>query len=296
MLKINLHNYTRLLLLIYFCCLLPANLLAESSVRTFQTQQPAENLIPTIAPLFSGQARFTARNNLLIVKASESILQEIEQLLKELDQPLHNLIIEVSSFQGGYENYQQDSIEGRIKVGSDAAISSRAPENNNPNVTIQYRKDGSVIKTTHTRRNRTQNNPDNYTVRTLEGTWAFIQTGQKVPYYSSNYPNIRRGRYYPPQHSVELVDVTSGFEVYPMLNGNKVTLKVRPKNNSMSEQYSGRINTRSADTIVTGRLGQWIYLGGASTQINQQDNGTLYSSKRRSELDMNYRIKVNIID
>lgn len=296
MLKPNLQNYAIPLLLICFCYLLPSSLLAGDAVRTFQTQQPAENLLPTIAPLYADQAHFTTRNNLLIVKAPESILDEIEQLLNKLDQPLHNLFIEVSSFQGGYDNYQQDSIEGRIKTGSDTSISSRAPENTNPNVTIRYGKDGSVIKTTHTRRNRTQNNPNNYTVRTLEGSWAFIQTGQKVPYYSSNYPNMQRGKYYPPQHSVELIDVTSGFEVYPILNGDRVTLKVRPRNNSMSDRYSGQINTRSADTMVTGRLGEWIYLGGANSQINQNSQGTLYSSNRRSELDMNYRIKVNIID
>lgn len=294
MLKLKLKRHTRLLVLIFFCFLSPVNLYAESSIRVFQTQQAAQGLISTIAPLYAGQAKFTAKNNSLIVKAPENILNEIEQLLKELDKPLHNLIIEVSSSLDGFDNYQQDSIEGRIKIGDDAVISSRAPQNDNPNVSVQYGKNGSVIKTTHTRRSRTRNNPDNFKVRTVEGSWAFIQTGQLVPYYSSNY---RGQRYYPPlQNSVELADVTSGFEVYPTLNGDQVTLKVRPKNRSMSREYPDRINTRSVDTVVSGRLDQWIYLGGAINQTNEQSSGTLYSTKRHSDLDMNYRIKVHIVD
>lgn len=305
MLKLKLERHIILFVLTFLCFLLPVNLYAESSARVFHTQQPAQALIPTIAPLFAEQAKFTATNNSLIVKAPEHILNDIENLLKELDKPLQNLMIEVSSSLDGFDNYQQDSIEGRIKIEDDAVIRSGTPgynqrKNSNPNVSVQYAKNGSIIKTTHTRRNRTRNNPDSYKIRALEGSWAFIQTGQQVPYYSSQYPYNRedsKRRYYPPrQYSVEMLDVTSGFEVYPVLNGELVTLKVRPKNRSMSHKHPDRINTRSVDTVVSGRLGEWIFLGGAMNQINKQNSGTLYSTKRHSELDTNYRIKVNIID
>lgn len=283
------------MLFVFTFCLFSINIYAQaigsqSSVRVFQTQQPAQTLIQTIAPLYAGQAKFTANNNSLIVKGSEATLNEIKNLLKELDKPLRNLIIEVSSSLDGSNNYQQDSIEGKIKFGDDAVIRSRAPDTSNPNVTVRYGKNGSVIKTTHTRRSNSRNNPDHFRVRALEGSWAFIQTGQQVPYYTSG------GRYFPYQNSVELVDVTSGFEVYPILSGDQVTLKVRPKNRSMNREYPDRINTRSVDTIVSGRLGQWIYLGGANSQSNKQSSGALYSTKRHSDLDMNYKVKVNIID
>ncbi len=300
MLKLKLEHHIILFVLTFFCFLLPVSLYAESSIRVFQTQQPAKALIPTIAPLYADQAKFTATNNSLIIKAPEHILNEIENLLKQLDNPLRNLMIEVSSSLDGFDNYQQDSIEGRIKIGDDAVISSRSPGSSNPNVSVRYGKNGSVIKTTHTRRSSTRNNPDSYKIRALEGSWAFIQTGQQVPYYSSDYPYNRgdsKRRYSRPrQYTVEMLDVTSGFEVYPVLNGELVTLKVRPRNRSMSRKYPDRINTRSVDTVVSGRLGEWIYLGGAMNQINNQSSGTLYSTRRHSELDMNYRIKVNIVD
>jgi hypothetical protein len=270
---------------------------AESNFRVFQTQQNAQSLIDTLAPLYGNQARFTARNNSLIVKAPDTLLNEIEQLLKELDKPSRNLFIEVASSLDGTGSYQQDSIEGRIKVGDNSVIKSRAPAHENPNVSIRYGKNGSVIKTTHTRRSSTRNNPNNFKVRALEGSWAFIQTGQQVPYYNRSPSPYGYGRYGGYRDSsVQFADVTSGFEVLPMLNGDQVTLKVRPKNRSMNREYPDRIDTRSLETIVSGRLGEWIYLGGASNQINEQSRGTLHSSKRYSNQDANYRIRVNLIN
>ncbi|MCU7819751.1 MAG: hypothetical protein KZQ57_13010 [gamma proteobacterium symbiont of Lucinoma myriamae] len=297
-LKKQFNNKIPLILLIFFCFVLPANVFSESSFRVFQTQQPAQELIPSIAPLYADQAKFTAKNNSLIVKASPPVLNEIEQLLEELDKPLHNLLIEVSSSLEGDSHYQQDNVEGRIKMGDDVVIRSLAPDTDNPNITVRYGKNGSVIKSTHTRRNNSQSNPDTYRVRTLEGNWAFIQTGQKVPYYTSEQSNLRSGarHYYPRvQNTVELVDVTSGFEVFPTLNGEQVTLKIRPKHQSMNRQYPERINTRSVDTTVTGQLGQWIFLGGAINKVNEQNSATFHSTKRQSELNTNYRIRVNII-
>lgn len=276
----------------------PAVVNAESSVKVFQTQQPAQALIPSIAPLYGQQAQFTAKDNDLVVKAPEAIIREIEQLLKELDKPLQNLLIEVASSLDGSDNFQQDSIEGRIKVGSDAEIRSRAPQSSSPNTTIRYREDGTVIKSTHTRRNRFGQNPETFKLRTVEGNWAYIQVGQRVPYYTSDYPVPPRAdrRFGPWQHSVQLEDVTSGFDVLPIINGEQITLKVRPHNSAMNRQYPDRINTRVIDTVVTGKIDQWIYLGGAISELNKKNSGFIHSSKRFSELDSNYRIKVTIID
>ena len=273
---------------------LSMNLYADTGFKVFQTHQPAHDLLPMIEPLYRNQAKLTARNNSLIVKAPEPVIQEISELLKQLDKPLQNLLIEVSSALDGNENLQQNSIEGRIKPGSDVVIRGSAPDTGNPNTTIRYKKDGSVVKTTHTRRSSSRSSPDNYRIRAVEGTWAHIQIGQRVPYYNTEGTYGIKNRYW--RNSVEFEDVTSGFEVLPTLNGNHVTLKVRPHNRSMNRQYPDRINTRSVDTVVTGKLGQWIYLGGAINQLNENSSGYTHSTRRSTELDTSYRIRVNTID
>jgi|GEM_PF-2013040 len=280
--------------------------LAENNFRVFQTQQAAQSLIDIIKPLYGDKIKISARNNSLVVKATPAVLNEIEKLLAEFDKPLHNLLIEVSSSLEDSSDYQQNELEGQLNTGKNSQLNTGSVQQNNPNVSIRYGKNGSVIKTTHTRRSSSRDNPQTYKIRTIEGQWAYIQTGQKVPYYSTATPYTQHRlntakhynkHYYPGmQTSLEMVDVTSGLEVFPLLNGEQVTLKVRPRNQSMDKHYSGRINSRSMETVITGRLGEWIFLGAANNEEHKQSNGLTHSTKRYSTLNSNYRIKVTIIN
>jgi len=250
---------------------------SESGFKIFQTQQNAKILISTLTPLYPKSAKFTARNNTLIVKASPQILLEIEQLLQEIDQPLSNLLIEVS----------HSFIENKNQQGNH----------------ISYDRPNSDIRIIQTRRKNTSNEPVIFKIRTIEGQWAAIQTGKRVPYYTA-----QKSWNYRWQGSTEFEDVTAGFDVFPTLNGDLVTLKIRPHNNSMNQHNADWINTQSLDTSITGRLGQWIYLGGAATQGNtnninsgisyreSQMSAQRYSTRRSSELEMDYSIRVNLIE
>lgn len=274
-------------LLIFFVFSFSQTLIAESDFRVFQTQQPGQNLIPQIAPLYGNSAHFSAKNNMLIIRAAPAVLQEIEQLLQQIDTPLHNLLIEVKSSLSGNSDFQHDSISGTIKLSDSTAISIPAANKN-----ISSDRTGTTIRTIHTRRNRSKDEPDLFKIRTLEGQWAAVNVGKKVPYYNNNaypYDNRLSG-------GVELVDVQSGFDVYPVLIGNQVNLKIRPYNSSMNREYSKRIDTRSIETTVTGDIGQWIELGGAINRVNEQLDGINYSTNRYSELDSNYSIRVSIIN
>ncbi|MCU7835521.1 MAG: hypothetical protein KZQ83_09750 [gamma proteobacterium symbiont of Taylorina sp.] len=263
--------------LLSFSLFFSRSVLAEPGFKVFQTQQPAQNLIAILAPLYGQSARFTAKNNTLIIKAPAQILFEIEQLLQEIDQPLINLLIEVSH----------------------SFIENESLQNND----IGYNRSDAKIQSIHTRRKSSNKTPDIFKIRTVEGQWSAIQIGQKVPYYSMQGNWNHRW-----QNTTHLEDVTSGFDVFPILNGNQVTLKVRPHNDSMSKQNADWINTRSLNTSITGRLGQWLYLGGAATEDNAKNissgisyenakiGGTRYSTKRYSDLEMDYSIRVNLIE
>ncbi len=276
--------------------LLSPSVFSETGFKVFKTQQAAQNLIPVLAPLYGQQATFTAKDNALIVRASPAILKEIRQLLNEIDAPAQNLLIEVSSTLDGNAEAAAHSIEGRIKSDNTRIIST-APPQNNPTASVRYKKDGTIIKTTHTRRQGFTSQPDTFRVRASSGHWAYIQTGQKVPYYSNDYPYYNAGNRYPVgRSSVEFQDVSSGFDVFPMLNGDTVTLKIRPHHSAMNRAYPDRINTRSLETVISGKIGDWIYLGGAMNQINSQSGGYTHSTKRFTELDTSYHIRVNKID
>lgn len=300
MLKIPLINQIMsqsiLIITLFFSIMMPSSAVAQSNIKVFQTQQPAATLKARIAPLYANQAVFSTTDNTLIVKASATILADIEQLLKKIDKPLRNLMIEVASTLDGDSQYQYNGIEGQIKTANGTIISNNNPKGDHSGTTIRYGKNGSVITTTHTRKRRALNAPENFTVTTLEGHWAFIKTGQSVPYYTSNYPNNYPYRPSRRHITMDMVDISSGFEVLPSINDDIVTLKIRPQNQSLNRQYPGHINSRSVDTIVSGRLGQWIYLGGLSQKSRTSGNGTLYSTKRHSELNGSYKVRVTLLE
>jgi type II secretory pathway component GspD/PulD (secretin) len=294
--KIMSQSILILIAALSFSIMMPSSALAQSNIKVFQTQQHAPTLKATIAPLYANQAVFSTTDNTLIVKASAATLADIEQLLKKIDKPLRNLIIEVASALDRDSYYQYNGIDGRIKTANGTIISHKNPKEDHSGTTVRYGKNGSIISATHTRKRGSLNAPENFTVTTLEGHWAFIKTGQTVPYYTSNYPNN-----YPYQPSrrhitMDMVDVSSGFEVLPSINADTVTLKIRPQNQSVNRQYPGRINSRSVDTIVSGRLGQWIYLGGLSQKNRTSGSGTLYSTERHSELNGSYKVRVTLLE
>ena len=292
--EIKLH-----IMLTIFMLTISQQIFAESIIKIFHTQQSAKELLSSIAPLYSQSAQFTAKNNKLIVKASPQILFEIEKILQEIDQPQRNLLIEVSSPYNQSNNHDNNGIAYNTPY-SNSYYNSRSNSNFNPN---------NRIHINHTRRKNSRNEPAYYKLRAVEGQWSTIQTGKRVPYY-----NVQGGRNNPWQINTQLVDVSSGFEVFPILNGNLVTLKIRPKNNSMDNRHPGWIETRSLDTSISGKLGEWIYLGGAMTEVNKHQteqglgynsadrgrdgkfNARRYSTRRTSDIDSSYSIRVNTID
>ena len=56
------------------------------------------------------------------------------------------------------------------------------------------------------------------------------------------------------------------------------------------------IDIQQADTRVSGRVGEWISIGGSSEQSQADSSGTLrrYSTEGRG--DMSMRVKVEVID
>ena len=68
-------------------------------------------------------------------------------------------------------------------------------------------------------------------------------------------------------------DVGRGFYATPRLNGRRVTLDISQQ--SASQGGYGSINSPSLSTTVSGRLGEWIELGGSGRQASGNQGGAL---------------------
>ena len=127
---------------------------------------------------------------------------------------------------------------------------------------------------------QTSNNNNNTSrVQILERKPAFIQIGQSVPIPSQNTVITRNGVVIE-NNTMEFRDATSGFYVLPRISGDIVTFMVAPQ---MSSVNPGRIPTfevQNVQTTVSGRLGEWIQIGGLN-QSEQGSNRSITGSSNR---------------
>ncbi len=238
----------------------------------------AADLVPILKPLVDTGGTVTGMNNQLIIRTTPVNMQEIKSLLSSLDRALRRLRITVQQGVVGNVTHQETSVSGRIESGNVSARVGDSGRRNQGLVLSQQGDDHEIRFRTHsTQRNSDQQNQ--HFVTTLEGSPAYIQAGQSIPLATRNV--IVNGRVVVVNDGVDYRDVTSGFYVTPQLNGQNVTLRIAPQLESVSDQHSGRIDIQHSESTVTGRLGEWIYLGGIDEQFNNRNNSILSSTSRR---------------
>jgi type II secretory pathway component GspD/PulD (secretin) len=72
--------------------------------------------------------------------------------------------------------------------------------------------------------------------------------------------------------TVEYRDTATGFQVLPRLNADQVFLDILPQREVSSAAGAGRVDLQRLSTTVSGRLGEWIDLGGAGRSIDERDS------------------------
>ena len=232
-----------------------------------------DTVVPVIKPLLAPGGSVTGMNNQLIVKTTPANLVEIKQLLETLDRPLRSLMITVQQGIDRSEYLQGGAVSGTIGSGN-VTLTNRTGQPSPGGVVLSGSdSNGNIFQYngSNTQNNNVSNNT--YSVQTLEGEPAYIQTGQSVPVPNRNTVITRNGVVI--QDGTEYRDASSGFYVLPRVNGRNVTLMVAPRQSSVNPGRVPTFDIQSVQTTVTGRLGEWIQIGGLdqSSSANRQIPG-----------------------
>jgi type II secretory pathway component GspD/PulD (secretin) len=109
-------------------------------------------------------------------------------------------------------------------------------------------------------------------VRALEGHESFIAVGQSRPFTSTT---VTHGGIFPPvvTQTTDFRDVQSGFYATPRVNGERVTLEISPRQQRVTDGRQPAVTTASVVTTVSGRLGEWIQIGGSAASDNSSERG-----------------------
>ena len=241
------------------------------SIQTIQlAHRPADEIMPVIKPMLGPDDSLTGQGYQLFIRTSDSNFEQIKQMVSSLDRAAKMLLISV--FQGNDRelralgvsgDFQYQDSNANVSLGSTGKAEKRGAE-------VQYSTpNASAGAHTFSTRGRLSDNPI-HQLRISEGSEGYIETGESIPYFSGSY--WRGGRHGIVEGGVDYKDINTGFYVLPRVHGEQATLDVSPYKQSQSRKRGGDIETQSASTRITGKLGQWLAIGGVAGQTRSSSN------------------------
>ncbi len=261
--------------LILMICLFSIPVFADR-IEVIQLQgRSANDIIPIIQPLLGADTGLSAQGYKLIVRGSEKTISQVRDLVLQLDHPLKQLMISLRRGGQSIHNDNELSASGSIKSGN-ARLSVGDEHKNNVRL---YESRRSI------------NNNSIRRIHVTEGRQAFIQTGQLVP-----VGERRTDRFGNQSNSVRYKNASSGFYVLPRLAGDRVNLDVLQNSMSIDRHGRQRFNVQRTGTTLSGKIGEWISIGGVTQQLNQSKSGILHSTQRNANSDSQLYIKVDVIN
>ena len=238
----------------------------------------ADEVLPAVQSVLGKDGRVSPYGNQLIVNAAPEKIEEIRQLLEQLDTRPRRLLISVDSSESNYLNDRGYRADGSISAGDAEVQIGRGEIDGRDQVRI-------IRRSTASRGGGTQQ------VQASEGYPALIQVGQSVPITTSS-----RDPYGQVYSNTEYRNVTRGFYVTASLAGEIVHISISSNRDRLSQSQPGVIDLQSTDTRVSGRLGEWIAIGGVNQQSQAEQGDFLQHRSTQGREDMTLRVKVEVVD
>jgi len=252
-----------------------------------------DDVVEILRPLVAPGGTVTGMNDQLIIKTTPENLAELKRVLESIDRQPRRLLISVRQDSTGVIHQDEQALSGKYSSGdATAEIKDHHPPEG---LVVAVRDEkGNVVRYRRLDSHFDSDDRNSFRVQATEGYPAFINIGQSIP-----VPN--RTTYVTPDGVVvndatEYVDATSGFYVLPRLNGDQVTLLVAPHLSKVSPGAAPVFDVQNVETTATGRLGEWIAIGGIDQVSSDNSRRILSSRDRESQLNNTILIKVDELE
>lgn len=265
----------------FLLMLVSAPLLADYPLEIIELKgRPLEEVLPIIRPFVASDGAVTGMNNQLILRTSPESLRDIREILERIDTPPRRLLISVRHGQ------HSDGQAGRISADINAMIGKRTKV-----IVGQPVADGTIRLHGLNADTRDSNSLVS-SIQALEGRPTFIATGESIPV--TTYRSYGDGKYRNFESDTQYRDATAGFYALPKLNGQRVTIEISPHLNRPGDTPDS-FEVMQASTSVSGRLGEWISLGGTTLSENNQQQGIHFNSSSHQYREHSIWLKVEEI-
>lgn len=209
----------------------------------------AEELLPILQPLLPAGAAMTGTGDVLLVRGDAATLQRLREAIATLDRPPRQLMITVGQRTTGTAASASVRGSATIDAGDVQVGVNRPPSQaSGARVAVQAGREQLELR-------------DVASVRALEGRETFVALTTTRPYSTVHGGSQRAAQV----HTVGRQDAHTGFLATPRLHGDQVTLEISSSQQRLgSAGHDPGVATQSLTTTVSGRLGEWIELGGVT--------------------------------
>ena len=213
--------------------------------------QTVDRVLPVLMPLLEPGGTLTGMNDQLFLRASPANRADIKRALAAIDVPARRLVIHVATTREALDAGRGAAVGGQVVIG-DETTRGRVSAGAWDGQAASSQRAGQMV-------------------RTVEGGAAFISAGRSLPLPMRQTSAGPGGIVV--TDGVVFRDVGSGFFATPRLSGDRVTLEISQQAESMSGRGLGAIDSQRLTTTVSGRLGEWMQVGGVSREAAGSGRG-----------------------
>jgi type II secretory pathway component HofQ len=253
----------------------------------------ADEVIPMLRPLLAPGGTVTGINNRLVVKTTPANLAELKQVLAAIDAKPKQLLISVRQSATADGSRDAASVSGRVGVGDNASVDLPRPPGTRSDPGVSAQSGNSRIEGRAINSRSARDEAVIQTVRVLEGSSAYINIGQSAPVTNTQVTRTPQGSQI--TQSTGFVEAGTGFYVTPRVNADRVTLEIGTARDQLRNPNTGAANIQRVNTVVTGRLGEWIEIGGSSETADRSQSSVLARSRDARRDDRRVMLKVDEI-
>ena len=252
----------------------------------------AADLLPTLRELVVEGGTVSGLSQQLVIRTTPANLADLKHVLAGLDTRQRQLRIVVRQNVQDASQQSADQLAARMRIGNgEVAVGASDPgDAAGAAISIAGAQAGASIEAYRT--HDQEDLASTHFVSAIEGTPAYIATGQAVPLPQTSALVTPYGATV--QQALDYRNVGSGVYVTPRLAGDEVTLEISPYSQQLDRRGGGMIAEHEVNTVVRGRLGAWLPLGGATSASHDQRGSELTSTAHAQSAAYEVWVKVEV--
>lgn len=252
----------------------------------------SEQVIPVLQPLLGRDSSISGFQNQLVVRATPAELAQLKRVVADIDTAPKRLLITVRQDADQERDRREAELSGSI--GNQNARITVPGSGSREGGNAVFRDGDDRLRGRAVDSQRSSSSSTQQSIQVLEGYSAFIRVGESRPLRSRQVVRtVVNGQIVDRVvEGTDYRDASTGFSVVPRVQGNIVTLDIDPQRETFDESRRGTVNVQRVVTTVSGRLGEWMDLGGISESRSDNQSTLLGRSSTSSSERRGVQVKV----